>query len=243
MVIMRYIAPQVPPRDFPDPGSSLVSFSPNKHTPSAPVPMPDQPEIHRLSAHLALWHKFDPKVKADLFSTLVTVPTGTFLIDPIAISDVLLQPFVSGRPVAGIIVTNANHWRLAGVLAEHLSASIFARQVDGIDPELPPFTPVAHGMRLGEALEVIALDGAVNGEIALYNAADGGTLVIGDALINFEPYGFTFLPPKYCLNSKVMRRSLRQLLQRPIKQIFFAHGMPILTEAATRLEQLLDGDS
>ena len=64
---------------------------------------------------------------------------------------------------------------------------------------------------------MISVEGAVAGELILHYALNGGTLIVDDALINFEPYRFSFLPAKYCSNEKEMRRSLR---------ILFAHGAP-----------------
>ena len=89
---------------------------------------------------------------------------------------------------------------------------------------------------------MIEIEGAVDGEIALYHADNRGTFIVGDALINWDPYGFAFLPRKYCLNEKRMRRSLRQLLARPAERILFAHGTPLLSGASARLRQLLDVD-
>jgi hypothetical protein len=64
-------------------------------------------------------------------------------------------------------------------------------------------------------------------------------MIMGDALINFEPHGFALLPAKYCRDSKLMRQSLPRLLERPFERMLFAHGTPILSGAHTRLEQLL----
>jgi len=89
---------------------------------------------------------------------------------------------------------------------------------------------------------VIAIEGAAPGEIVLHYASNGGTLIVGDALINFEPYGFTFLPGKYCSNEKEMRRSLRKLLDYKAERILFAHGTPILSGASDRLQKLLDSN-
>src|SRR5207248_6052224 len=89
-------------------------------------------------------------------------------------------------------------------------------------------------------LEVIEIEGAAVGEIALYQPSNRGTLIVGDALINFEPHGFTFLPRKYCQNEKEMRRSLRKLLAYKFERILFAHGTPILSQGTARLRQLLD---
>ena len=60
-------------------------------------------------------------------------------------------------------------------------------------------------------------------------------------MIHFDPYGFTFLPAKYCTNFKEMRKSLRDLLNYKVKRILFAHGTPIVSQADRRLHQLLDG--
>jgi hypothetical protein len=84
------------------------------------------------------------------------------------------------------------------------------------------------------------IDGAPVGEIAIHLEDRNGTMVIGDALINFEPYGFALLPPKYCTDAKVMRRSLAKLLDYSFERMLFAHGLPILAGARERLAQLLN---
>ena len=88
-------------------------------------------------------------------------------------------------------------------------------------------------------MEVIEIEGAVAGEIALYQPSNRGTLIVGDALINFEPYGFSLLPKKYCTDQRLMRRSLNRLLDHSFERLLFAHGTPITSGARTRLEQLL----
>ena len=104
------------------------------------------------------------------------------------------------------------------------------------------FIKIADGTKICDELEVIAIEGAVAGEIALYHPSNGGTLVVGDALINFEPPGLALLPRKYCQNERRMRRSLGELLTRQAERLFFAHGTPILSSASARLRDLLDVD-
>jgi glyoxylase-like metal-dependent hydrolase (beta-lactamase superfamily II) len=108
--------------------------------------------------------------------------------------------------------------------------------------EFPCLIEIDDRQRIANQLEVITIDGAPPGEIALYHSPNGGTLILGDALINFEPYGFTFLPQKYCRNQKEMRRSLRKLLGLEVERMLFAHGTPLLSGASGRLRQLLDLD-
>ena len=93
--------------------------------------------------------------------------------------------------------------------------------------------------RLRPEISAIAIEGAAPGEMAFHLADNGGTIVVGDALIHLDPYGFALLPPKYCSDQKEMRRSLRQLLDWTFQRLLFAHGPPLLSSARDRLETLL----
>ena len=93
----------------------------------------------------------------------------------------------------GLIVTNNNHIRDAGAFAERFSLPIFAHRDSYPEKRPAALTTVTVGTRILDTIEVIEIAGAVPGEIALH-APESSTLIVGDALINFEPYGFTFLP-------------------------------------------------
>ena len=150
---------------------------------------------------------------------------------------------IGSAPVAGIILTNSNHHRAAAQFAQQFSAPIFAHG-DTFPNEQPSRLKFSSdGDEICDGLRVIGIAGGPLGEIVLHYAVDGGTLIVGDALINFEPYGFTFLPAKYCSNQKQMRRSLRKLLDYKAKRILFAHGTPILSAASERLRALLNSGS
>jgi glyoxylase-like metal-dependent hydrolase (beta-lactamase superfamily II) len=197
------------------------------------------PEFHILSSRLAIWHAFDPSVKAHLFSTAISTTDSTYLIDPIHIPFDATAQLQTRSPVAGIIVTNQNHWRASTQIAKELEVPIFAHSSAQIETSAPLFCPLIEGERIAHQLEVLALDGGAPGEIALFWNDDGGTVVVGDALIHFEPYGFTFLPPKYCVDHRKMLRSLEQLGARRFERLLFAHGLPILSKADNRLQALL----
>ena len=194
-------------------------------------------EFARISNSYALWHTYDPKIKAELFSTALAAGNGLTIIDPIALPPAHRTDLESLGRVTGIVITNTNHPRDAAAFAHFYSAPIFA------PPELPGELPHRHNLHDGLAigpLRVIRIEGAADGEFALYHPDDGGTLIMGDALINFDPHGFTLLPRKYCTNQKQMVRSIRKLLDLDFSRIFFAHGNPIMTGAREQLESLLD---
>ena len=197
-------------------------------------------DFDRIASNIAIWHAYDSAVKAELYSTCLGTPDGTYLIDPIPLESEALHELIDFNSVAGIIVTNENHHRASAKFAETFSGPLFGRAEAFSNQPSREFKTVADGDEICDGLHVIAIEGAGEGEIALHYALDGGTFIIGDALINFEPYGFTFLPAKYCSNQKQMRWSLRKLLGYKAERMLFAHGTPILAGATGRLRGLLE---
>ena len=199
-------------------------------------------EIEQIVPGISIWQVYEPAVKAELFSTALRTDAGVYLIDPISLAaHALADLHVSGE-IIGIFATNANHGRASAEIAREFSVPIHVHHSLAETPEFAGAIGVDDGQTLAGALTAMAVDGGAAGEMALHCSQDGGTIVIGDALINFEPHGFGLLPAKYCLDPKLMRRSLRKLLDYSFDRIFFAHGTPILLGARARLEQLLDGD-
>jgi hypothetical protein len=196
-------------------------------------------ELQPIAPGIAVWHAFDPSVKADLFSTAVACHAGTLLIDPIPAAASAQEELFAMGPIGGIVVTNANHWRASAAWAEKLQIPIFGHSSLAADA-VCMFEAVEAGAQILDSLAVIAIAGGAPGEIALHLPDHQGSLILGDALIHFEPYGFTFLPAKYCTNHRQMRQSLGQLLDYPSERILFAHGTPILSNVRSRLEHLLN---
>jgi len=193
-------------------------------------------EFCRVSIRFAIWYTYDPTVKADLFSTAVSARNELTVVDPIALPTKYRTELDSLGRIAIIVVTNANHLRDTLNFAPSDSPSIFA--APELNAELTHNHALSDGLQVGP-FRAVKIDGAADGEFALYHPDDGGTLIVGDALINFETHGFELLPQKYCTNQKRMIRSLRRLLDFDFNRIFFAHGNPIVTRARERLASLL----
>ena len=201
--------------------------------------MPIASEIESVVPGIFLWRVYDPAVKADLFSTAIETDNGTFLVDPVSLAGDALAWLRAQGGVAGIIVTNENHIRAAASFAAQCDVPIFVHPSLVDVMTLARIQPIRDREAFAPGLTAVEIDGGPMGEITIHCDADNGTLVIGDALINFEPYGFALLPSKYCSNARVMRRSLPKLLNFNFQRMLFAHGTPILTAARERLEQLL----
>jgi hypothetical protein len=198
-------------------------------------------ELCRIGSGLFVWQAYDPKVKADLFSSGLVTPAGVLIVDPIPLAESALDELQRTSAIAGIVLTNSNHVRASLEFAKLFSAPLFAHR-ESLGKAKVAFAEVGNGDTICAAVDIIAIDGAAPGEIALHYPSNNGTLIVGDALINFEPHGFSLLPKKYCSDEKKMRRSLRKLLAVKSERMLFAHGTPILSGATDRLQQLLDVD-
>ncbi len=205
-----------------------------------PLVKPSRPcsasvEVHHVSRNLTIWHCFDQSLKADLYSTALRTENGVYLIDPISLSSQAEADLLAAGKVIAVVVTNGNHARDSACFAKRFAVPIYA----GIEAGITGVASLASAF-LHDEVRVISVDGAGTGEIALYDQRDGGTMIIGDALVNFGSHGFTFLPPKYCSHPKRMRKSLRDLSAHSFDRMCFAHGTPILSHARERLVTLLD---
>jgi hypothetical protein len=181
-------------------------------------------EIELIAPGLFLWRAYDASIKTELFSTGLSNSSGTYLVDPIPLASSAVGLLAN---IVGVIVTNENHERSATDFAGQFNVPIYSARSQSFPADLT----------------AVGIEGAAAGEIAVYSNVAGGVIIIGDALINFEPYGFTFLPDKYCTDSKLMRRSLAKLLDYSFERMLFAHGTPIQSKAHQRLEALLKSES
>jgi hypothetical protein len=201
--------------------------------------MPVAEETEQVAPGIFIWQFYDPKVRADLFSTAVEAEAGMFLVDPIPLKADAWRNLEAQRQIAGLIITNENHARATPEFADKLAVPIYLHGALRGTIAVSGTVEVHDREIFSPGLTAIAIDGAPAGEIAVHYEANGGALVVGDGLINFEPYGFALLPAKYCSDSKLMRRSLSKLLDYSFDRMLFAHGTPILSGARQRLETLL----
>ena len=153
-------------------------------------------DLQQLSHSLWLWQAFDPAVKSDLFSSAARSAEQLFLIDPIPLETPAMEELDTQGQVAGILVTNVNHRRAAGMFARKYDVTIFSAAE--VACEFSGLRTAALNADDTREFGAIPIPGAAAGETAFHFPADGGTIVVGDALINLEPYGFALLPVKYC---------------------------------------------
>lgn len=195
-------------------------------------------EFQQLRDGLWFWQVYEPAVKTELSCCAVALSGRLVFIDPIPLADEALTLLENFAPPSAIILTSGNHARGALPLREKFDIPICAHAEAQPEIEFPLNRVLTDGSVLLGELTVITLPGFGPGEIALWHKGLRA-LFVGDALINIGSQGFTQLPAKYCANAKLGRRSLQKLLQFDFELMTFAHGLPIVSGAKARLENLL----
>jgi glyoxylase-like metal-dependent hydrolase (beta-lactamase superfamily II) len=197
-------------------------------------------DFQQVTPELFCWSAYAADVKCDLNSCAYRYKGGLIFVDPIQLEESALQELLRQGEPRAILLTNENHERAADWYRKKFKIPICASALASPHLELKPKpevfiqkTDVLYG------LTPIPLLGATHGETAFWS--EEGVLMVGDALINLEPQGLTFLPDKYCLQPEQNRASLQRLLDWPVQLITFAHGWPLRENAAQRLQQLFQG--
>ncbi|MEA3189364.1 MAG: hypothetical protein QOD99_3194 [Chthoniobacter sp.] len=196
-------------------------------------------ELQQIRKDLWFWQAYDPAVKTELCSCALKLDAGLVFIDPIRLDAESMSVLETAAPPLAVMVTNGNHARAAQEFREKFSVPILAH-ADGVSGlELEVDQVLEDGAAVFGELAAVSLPGFGPGEIALYSARGRGALFLGDALINAGSHGLAPLPSKYCADARVASQSLQKLLQFDFELMTFAHGLPIVTAAKSRVQQLL----
>jgi len=196
------------------------------------------PEYSTVRTGLFHWQGYEPSLRSDCSSTAIVTPAGLVFIDPVALEGEAMKDLVSESfsAPAAVVLSSGNHQRQSVALAKRFGIPVFAPEGAGddiiADEEFRPGDPVAW-------MESIALPGFGPGETAFLFE---GVLIFGDALINPESPeeegdqgGLRLLPDRYRCDKKQSLRSLKVLEGLKPEILLFAHGNPIVRNAAARL--------
>lgn len=194
-------------------------------------------EFQEVVEGLYCWQRYQASLKVDCSCCVVRASDGFVLIDPVPLAPHALEELTTIARPAAIVLTSANHARAAAWFRERFQIPILAHPAAAPELGMCIDRAVADGEMIDQHLTVISLPGAAPGELALFDVR--GWMIIGDALIHLEPYGFTLLPDKYCADAAQLRESLRKLLPFAFEILTFAHGLPLVSRARQRLDDLL----
>lgn len=187
------------------------------------------------------WSAYARDLKADLSCSAITHEDRLYLIDPIALRQQALDQLVKIARPAAVLLTSQTHGRASARYQQEFSVPVYAHKsaVEDLKGEVTVDEVLSGGEKLFDFLDVIHIPGTKPGECAFYTLRDGGSLFIGDALINLPGYELAFLPDKYSDDPNQSRCSLSKLRGLDFQRVLFAHGEPVVERAQERFEQLL----
>lgn len=184
------------------------------------------------------WGAYSPEHRVELTSHAVRTPAGWLVFDPIPLREDLRQSFLAGKPVAGVVMTNANHVRSVREWSRALGCPVWGRP--GVDHEGVVFEAIEPGPGRGiwHGWTVVDLAGGAPGETAFLHPAFD-LAVVGDAVVNLPGRSLEVLPDKYCADPARLRRALAGLAGMAFGRLMLAHGPPLRERAAEQVGRLV----
>jgi glyoxylase-like metal-dependent hydrolase (beta-lactamase superfamily II) len=175
------------------------------------------------------WTWFSERHGYDFNGYLVHDPTENVCIDPVEMSDSVLEQ-LADHGVARVVLTNRNHFRASMRVRARTGARLAIHPADGafvrekgvvVDDDL------VVGDRVGPFV-VVGAPGKSPGEIALH-WPERRLLVVGDACVGKPPGHCALLPPTVIDDLPLLKESLRRLIQLDFDTLLLADGAPILS--------------
>lgn len=186
------------------------------------------------------WPWFSERHGYDFNGYLVRHPSGNVCIDPVEMSDAVLDE-IAGESVARIVLTNRNHGRASARVRERTGALVAIHPADAaharaqgvtIDLDLVP------GERVGPFV-VISVPGKSPGEVALH-WPERRILVIGDACVGKPPGACALLPAQVIDDLPLLLQSLRRIaVEVDFDSLLPGDGAPIPGGARAALHALI----
>lgn len=188
------------------------------------------------------WSQFSEEKQLDFNGHFIVFNDARVIIDPPLLADDDLAVIRSRGPLSAILITNRDHVREADRYRTLFQAKILAPQLDAPLMEIKADGTFKHGDRPMSGLRVIHLpDGKSPGESAFLLERDGGTLVIGDALIG-KPHGsLSLLPADKFKDVKKAKAGLAALMGYAFDTVLVGDGVSILASGKEAVRQALAG--
>jgi glyoxylase-like metal-dependent hydrolase (beta-lactamase superfamily II) len=201
-------------------------------------------------------HRFGPGIPGA--SLYVRTAAGPVVIDPLIPREGFDPLAALGDPVAVILTT---HWHERDALAYEARFGV-RRYVNALPDarESRRGTRFYAGERLLDTFRTLDLGGISPGETGLLLERDGGILIVGDALFNFEgpdlrnplsllvpllmPYGPPQPRPAWLSDDmRLSRRQLDTLSTHSFAHLLPSHGEPLIGDALAKVTAALEGQN
>jgi glyoxylase-like metal-dependent hydrolase (beta-lactamase superfamily II) len=186
------------------------------------------------------WPWFSERHGYDFNGYLVRHPGGNICIDPVEMSDEVLDA-IADEGVSQIVLTNRNHTRASARVRERTGAPVSIHPADAAHARNQGVTidgDLVVGRKVGSFI-VIDASGKSPGEVALH-WPERKLLVVGDACVGKPPGACALLPETVMDDPARLRQSLRRIAEETDFDVLLpGDGTPILVAARESLRALV----
>jgi glyoxylase-like metal-dependent hydrolase (beta-lactamase superfamily II) len=187
-----------------------------------------------------MWSWFSERHGYDFNGYLVRHPGGNICIDPVEMSDEVLDA-IADEGVSQIVLTNRNHTRASARVRERTGAPVSIHPADAAHARNQGVTidgDLVVGRKVGSFI-VIDASGKSPGEVALH-WPERKLLVVGDACVGKPPGACALLPETVMDDPARLRQSLRRIAEETDFDVLLpGDGTPILVAARESLRALV----
>jgi hypothetical protein len=187
------------------------------------------------------WSEFNEDRNIDFHSVVWVRREGNVIIDPLALSDHDEAHLRELGGAAWIVVTNSDHVRDSGKLAERTGAQLAGPSQEADNFPLQCARWLADGDEVVSGMTALELEGSKTpGELAL--VLEGSTLITGDLIRAHEGGALCLLPEEKLSDRQKAVASVRRLTLLPeLAALLPGDGWPVFRDAKLHLQELLAG--
>lgn len=196
----------------------------------------------RLANDIYSWSNFNEERDINFNGCLIVCGGKAIVVDPpphSANEEIFLDKKLKLRPSL-LIATNKHHLRDAQWWMEHYQIPLAMHESETNDYGFEVSRKLKDGDRIEARCRILHLPGKTEGEIGIYVEEDGGTLILGDALIG-DPMGKVKLLPKEKIQDRErLEQSLQKLRTLSFERLLIGDGEPLLAGAKEVVIKFLD---
>ena len=187
--------------------------------------MPSAPAFSELAPGVFGWSVFDAERGLDFNGLFVVTPGGNAIVDPPQLGVAQMDALWARGGVAAIVITNRHHGRRTHELVQRTGAEVWAHESDAPALDLQVDRTFTDGAALPGGMTAIAVPHSKSpGETALLLPRDGGTLIVGDAVIGTPRGALSLLPEPKVPDAAKARDGLRVLLGHAWTRLLVGDG-------------------
>lgn len=198
--------------------------------------MASTPQVHEILPEIFEWSAYSPQHRCELTSHAVRHDRDFLVFDPIPLPADVMDRFLSAPPSA-VVLTNDNHERAAVEWSERFMLPVYGAA--GSHQQIRKLREVRPGSSPFSGWEVHSLPGGAPNESA-WLLPERSLAVFGDAVVNLRERQLELLPTKYCEDAARLHAAVAHFARRHFERAVFAHGTPLLTDAAAKIAALID---